>query len=143
MLLARFLLGWGLAVQMAGSRLVHQLRWLLSAFGAPRRALGDSAVLTLATVLILLPEVVTTAFVMLLLVPPLRTVAGYGLAAMTLRGLQRWVPLVTAAFATGARCGSTATAGTDVEAAQIARPSPARIPRTGPTLTAIPRRLGL
>jgi len=51
---------------------------------------------TLATFLVLVPGLVTTTLGMLLLVPPIRAVAGPGLAAMAVRGFQRRVPLVTA-----------------------------------------------
>ena len=61
----------------------------------PRRALSDGAMVTLATVLVLVPGLVTTTVGMLLLVPPIRTVTGPVLAATLLRGLQRRVPLIT------------------------------------------------
>ena len=50
---------------------------------------------TLATILVLVPGLVTTTLGMLLLVPPIRAVAGPGLAAIAVRGLQRRVPLIT------------------------------------------------
>jgi len=94
-LLATFVLGWGLLVPMAGSHLIHQLEQLRSGLKEPRRALSDGAMVTLATVLVLVPGLVTTTVGMLLLVPPIRTVTGPVLAATALRGLQRRVPLIT------------------------------------------------
>jgi len=95
-LLATFILGWGLFAPMAGSHLIRQLARLRSGLNEPRGALNDGAMVTLATILFLVPGLVTTTLGILLLVPPIRTVAGPGLAAMAVRGLQRRVPLVTA-----------------------------------------------
>ena len=94
-LLATFVLGWGLLAPMAGSHLIRQLTQLRSGSKEPRSALGDGATSTLATVLVLVPGLVTTTLGMLLLVPPVRALAGPGLAAITLQGFQRHVPLIT------------------------------------------------
>lgn len=94
-LLATFVLGWAVAAPMAGSQLIHQLVQLRSGPREPQRALSDGALLTLATGLVLVPGLITTALGALLLVPPVRAVAGPGLAAVTMRGLQRRVPLIT------------------------------------------------
>jgi UPF0716 protein FxsA len=94
-LLATFILGWGLLAPMAGSHLIHQLGQLRAGVKEPRSALSDGAMVTLATILVLVPGLVTTTLGMLLLVPPIRTVAGPGLAAVALRGFQRRVPLIT------------------------------------------------
>jgi len=104
-LLATFLLGWGLLAPMAGSQLIRHVGRLRSGLPEPRGALGDGALVTLATGLVLVPGLVTTVVGMLLLVPPIRRVAGPSLAATTLRGLQRRVPLITPAtvFADGTR----------------------------------------
>ncbi len=104
-LLATFLLGWGLLAPMAGSQLIRHVGQLRSGLKEPRSALSDGALVTLATALVLVPGLVTTAFGILLLVPPIRAVAGPGLAAITMRGLQRRVPLITDAtvFTTAAR----------------------------------------
>lgn len=83
--LATFVLGWGFVVPMAGSHLLEQLTRLRSGMNEPRKAAGDSALVTLATVLVLVPGLVTTALGMLLLVPPVRAVARPGLAAIALR----------------------------------------------------------
>jgi len=95
-LLATFILGWGLLAPMAGSHLIRQLAGLRSGLNEPRSAVSDGAMVTLATFLVLVPGLVTTTLGMLLLVPPIRAVAGPGLAAMAVRGFQRRVPLVTA-----------------------------------------------
>jgi UPF0716 protein FxsA len=94
-LLATFILGWGLFAPMAGSHLIRQLVRLRSGLNEPRSALNDGAMVTLATILVLVPGLVTTTLGMLLLVPPIRTVAGPTLAAVAVRGVQRRIPLVT------------------------------------------------
>ncbi len=94
-LLATFILGWGLFAPLAGSRLIRQLARLRSGLDEPRSALSDGAMVTLATILVLVPGLVTTALGMLLLVPAVRSVAGPGLATIAVRGLQRRVPLIT------------------------------------------------
>ncbi|MFY2860763.1 FxsA family protein [Mycobacterium sp. THU-M104] len=93
--MATFVLGWALAVPMAGSQLIHQVGQLRSGPRQPQRALSDGALLTLAAGLFVVPGLVTTALGVLLLVPPIRAVAGPGLAAVTMRGLRRRVPLIT------------------------------------------------
>ena len=93
-LLVSFLLGWGLLAPMAGSHLIRQIGQLRSGLREPRSALSDGALVTLATVLVLVPGLVTTAFGLLLLVPPIRSIAGPGLTAIGIRGLRR-VPLVS------------------------------------------------
>ncbi|HUH67528.1 MAG TPA: FxsA family protein [Mycobacterium sp.] len=105
-LLATFLLGWGLLAPMAGSHLIHQIGQLRSGLTEPRSAVSDSALVTLATGLVLVPGLVTTGLGLLLLVPPIRSVAGPGLTAVAVRGgVQRRVPLITMAFGTEARRG--------------------------------------
>ncbi len=97
LLLASFVLGWALMVPMAGSQLVHHVGQLRSGLREPRRALSDGALVTCATGLIIVPGLVTTVLGIFLLVPPVRAVAGPGLAAVTVRGLQRRIPLITGA----------------------------------------------
>jgi UPF0716 protein FxsA len=106
-LLATFVLGWGLLAPMAGSQLIHQLRQLRSGLTEPRSAVSDGALVTVATVLVLVPGLVTTALGLLLLVPPIRGVAGPVLTASALRGLQRRVPPITdpTAFTADSRRG--------------------------------------
>jgi UPF0716 protein FxsA len=94
-LLATFVLGWGLLAPMAGSQLMRQLGQMRSGLKEPQSAMSDGALVTVATVLVLVPGLVTTALGLLLLVPPIRAVAGPGLTAIALRGLQRRVPLAT------------------------------------------------
>ncbi|MDT5258694.1 MAG: protein FxsA [Mycobacterium sp.] len=93
-LLATFLLGWGLLAPMAGSRLIRQLGQLRSGLTEPRNAVSDGALVTLAVALVLVPGLVTTALGLFLLVPQIRSVAGPGLTAIGVRSLRR-VPVVT------------------------------------------------
>jgi UPF0716 family protein affecting phage T7 exclusion len=94
-LLATFLLGWGLLAPMAGSHLIRQIGQLRSGLTEPRSAVSDGALVTLATVLVLVPGLATTALGLLLLVPPIRSAAGPGLTAIGVRGLRRRMPLIT------------------------------------------------
>ncbi len=89
-LLASSLLAWGVLAPMAGSQLLRQIRQLRSDPGA----VSDGTMVTLATVLILVPGLVTTALGLLLLVPPVRSLARPGLTALAVRGLRR-MPLIT------------------------------------------------
>lgn len=91
-LLATSLLGWGVVAPMASSHLVHRIGQLRSGFTGPRGAASDGALVSLATVLVLVPGLVTTALGLLLLIPPVRSVAGPGLTAIAVRRLQRRVP---------------------------------------------------
>ncbi|WP_077089106.1 FxsA family protein [Mycobacterium rhizamassiliense] len=93
-LLATFVLGWGLLAPMAGSQLLHQLRGMRSG-SLEARSVGDGALVTVATGLVLVPGLVTTVIGTLLLLPPVRAAAGPGVSALALRTLQRRVPLVT------------------------------------------------
>ncbi|BAX93079.1 FxsA family protein [Mycobacterium shigaense] len=93
-LLATFVLGWGLLAPLAGSQLLHQLR-LMRSGSTEARSLGDGPLVAVATGLVLVPGVVTTLLGTLLLLPPVRASAGPGVSAVALRGLQRRVPLVT------------------------------------------------
>lgn len=109
-LLATFLLGWGLLAPMAGSQLIRKVGQLRSGLTEPRwghrplagDAVSDGALITLATVLVLVPGLVTTVTGLLLLVPPIRYVAGPGLTAIGIRGLRRRVPLITETTVFGA-----------------------------------------
>jgi UPF0716 protein FxsA len=91
-LLATSLLGWGILAPMAGSHLMHRIGRLRSGLTEPRSAAGDGALVSLATVLVLIPGPVTTALGLLLLIPPVRSFAGPGLTAIAVRRLQRRVP---------------------------------------------------
>jgi UPF0716 protein FxsA len=97
-LLATFLLAWGVLAPMAGSQLLRQVRQLRSDPGA----VSEGTMVTLATVLILVPGLVTTVLGLLLLVPPIRSVARPGLTALGLRGWRRRIPLITDARLFGA-----------------------------------------
>jgi UPF0716 protein FxsA len=94
-LLATFVLGWGLLAPLAGSQLLHQLGRMRSGVREPQSTLGDGALVTVATGLVLVPGLVTTAVGTLLLLPPVRAVAGPSVTAIALRSLRRRVPLVT------------------------------------------------
>jgi UPF0716 protein FxsA len=100
--LATFVLGWGFLAPMAGSQLLRRIGQLRSGLTEPRwghrplagDALSDGALVTLAVALVLVPGLVTTALGLLLLVPPIRSLAGPGLNAIGVHGLRR-VPLAT------------------------------------------------
>jgi UPF0716 protein FxsA len=94
-LLATFVLGWGLLAPLAGSQLLQQLGRMRSGAREPQSTLGDGALVTVATGLVLVPGLVTTAVGTLLLLPPVRAVAGPSVTAIALRSLQRRMPLVT------------------------------------------------
>ena len=104
-LLVTSLLAWSVLAPMAGSHLLQrigQVRSWPSGGGEPRATAGDSAMITLAMGLVMIPGLVTTAVGLVLLAPPVRAVAAPGLAAIMARGLRRRVPLASyaTAFAT-------------------------------------------
>jgi len=94
-LLVTAVLGVVVWVPMAGWQLSAQVVQLRSGSKEPRSALSDGAMVTLATVLILVPGLVTTTLGILLLAPPIRTIARPALGAIALRGVQRRIPLIT------------------------------------------------
>jgi UPF0716 protein FxsA len=94
-LLAVSVLGVVVGGPMAGVQLSAQVMQLRAGLKAPRSALGDGAMVTLAAVLVLVPGLVTTTLGILLMAPPIRGVARPALAAFALRGLQRRIPLIT------------------------------------------------
>jgi UPF0716 protein FxsA len=113
-LLVASLLAWGVLAPMAGSHLVQRLgrvRSWPSGGGEPRAKAGDSAMITLAVGLVMIPGLVTTAVGLVLLAPPVRSVAAPGLAAIMARGLRRRVPLASyaTAFATASAWASSDT----------------------------------
>ncbi|BBZ43837.1 FxsA family protein [Mycobacterium parmense] len=114
-LVAAFLLGWGVVAPMAGSQLVRRILQLRSASAEARGRASDGAMIALATVLVLVPGLLTSAVGLLLLVPPIRSVARPAVSAVALRGLSRWVPLVTfpTTFSAAPRDGRSA-GGQDV-----------------------------
>lgn len=88
-LLGTFLLGWGIIAPLAGSRLLRQIGRLRSGLTEQRAAAGDGALVSLATLLVLVPGLASTAVGLLLLIPPVRSTVGPGLTAMAVRKLQR------------------------------------------------------
>ncbi|KLO41655.1 exclusion suppressor FxsA [Mycobacterium nebraskense] len=109
-LVGTFLVGWGLLVPVMGSHLVRQVGQLRSGLAEPRTAVRDGTLVTLASALVLVPGLVTTALGLLLLVRPVRSAVGPGLAAIALRGLRRRMPLLTdtTLFGAGVRNGGAA-----------------------------------
>ena len=109
-LVGTFLLGWALLVPVMGSHVLRQIGHLSSGLAEPRAAVRDGTLVTLATVLVLVPGLVTTALGLLLLVRPVRSVVGPGLAAIAMRGLRRRMPLLTdmTLFGAGVRQGHAA-----------------------------------
>ncbi|OBA78325.1 membrane protein FxsA [Mycobacterium sp. 1164966.3] len=93
-LLVTAVLGVVVWVPMAGWQLGAQVVQLRSGLKEPRSALSDGAIVSLATVLILVPGLVTTALGILLLAPPIRALARPALTAIALRGVQRRIPLI-------------------------------------------------
>ena len=91
-LLATFLLGWGIVAPLAGSHLIRQIGRLRSGLTGQRAAAGDGALVSLATLLVLVPGLVSTAVGLLLLIPPVRAAVGPGLTAVAVRKLQRQMP---------------------------------------------------
>lgn len=98
-LLATFVLGLVLGAPMGGWQLSRQLMQLRSGLQEPRSVLSDGALVALATGLVLIPGLVTTALGLLLLAPPIRAAARPGLTAMAVRGFLRRVPLTAATAA--------------------------------------------
>lgn len=100
-LLACFLLGWAIVAPIAGSQLIRRIARLRSGRTEPRDVAGDSALLSLAAVLVLVPGLVSTALGLLLLIPPVRSAARPALTAVATRTLQRRMPVVSYAAAFG------------------------------------------
>jgi UPF0716 protein FxsA len=94
-LLATFVLGLVLWAPLAGWQLSSQFTQLRSGLKEPHVALTDGAVVALASGLILVPGLATTALGLLLLVPSIRAAARPGLAAIAMRRFQWQVPLST------------------------------------------------
>jgi UPF0716 protein FxsA len=92
-LLATFVLGLVLWAPLAGWQLSSQIAQLRSGLREPRVALSDGAVVALASGLILVPGLATTALGLLLLVPPIRAAARPGLTAIAMRRFAWQVPL--------------------------------------------------
>jgi UPF0716 family protein affecting phage T7 exclusion len=100
-LLGTFVLGWGLLAPIAGSHLIRGIRQWRSDSTAPSDTVGEGALIALATVLVLIPGLATTALGLLLLIPPIRAAVRPGLTVMGMRGLRRRVPLIADATVFG------------------------------------------
>jgi UPF0716 family protein affecting phage T7 exclusion len=98
-LLATFVLGFGLLAPLGGWQLGRQLAQLRSGLTEPHSALSDGALVTIASGLVLVPGLVTTGLGLLLLVPPIRAAARPGLTSLAVRGFLRRVPLTADAAA--------------------------------------------
>jgi UPF0716 protein FxsA len=92
-LLATFVVGLSVGLAQFGRQLARQLMLLRSGLATPREALSDSALVTLGTVLVVIPGLVTTAAGLLLLVPATRAVAGPAVTTVVLRGLGVQAPI--------------------------------------------------
>ncbi|MBW0018519.1 MAG: FxsA family protein [Mycobacterium sp.] len=100
-LVATFALGIGVWAPLAGWQLRTHLVQLRSGLLDPGRALGDSALVTLASGLVLVPGLVTTVLGLLLLLPPVRAAARPALTAVAMRRLGGSIPLITDVRAPG------------------------------------------
>lgn len=95
LLLATFFLGLVIGAPMGGLQISRQFMQLRSGAEEPRSALSDGALTALATGLVVIPGVATTALGLLLLVPPIRAAALPGLTAVAVRRFLRRVPLTS------------------------------------------------
>ena len=99
-LLATFVAG----LALAGSQIKRQLRRLRSGLTTPQGAVGDSALVALGSLLVVIPGLVTSALGALLLLPPTRAAARPALPFLAARGVVRRGPLITVAgMGTGRR----------------------------------------
>jgi UPF0716 protein FxsA len=94
-LVGTFALGVVVSAPIATRQLGAQLVQLRSGLTEPGRALGDGVMVSLASVLVLLPGLVTTVLGMLLLIPPIRSAARPRLAAIAMRRFPGRAPLLT------------------------------------------------
>jgi UPF0716 protein FxsA len=92
-LLATFVVGLLVGLAQFGWQLARQLTLLRSGLSTPREVLSDSALVTLGTVLVVIPGLVTTAAGLLLLVPATRAVARPVLTAVVIRSLGVRAPI--------------------------------------------------
>lgn len=110
-LVATFVLGVLVWAPMAGVQLGTQLVQLRTGLKEPRSALGDGAMVALASVLVLVPGLVTTTLGLLLLAPPIRKLARPALTAIALRGFEKRVPLIADPGLFGPAAYSTTSGG--------------------------------
>lgn len=92
-LVATSVLGLVLWAPMGGYQLGRKLLQLRSGVAEPGNALSDSALVTAATGLVLIPGLASTVLGLLLLVPPVRAAARPALTKVAMRGFLRRVPL--------------------------------------------------
>ena len=102
-LLASFVVGLLVGLAQFGWQLARQLTLLRSGLSTPREALSDSALVTLGTVLVVIPGLVTTAAGLLLLVPATRAVAGPAVTTVLLRGFGVRAPITDMLSGAGSR----------------------------------------
>src|SRR5690349_12089374 len=96
-LLASIALGLGLLAPLGGWQPGRRLVQVRSGLADPQSAVSDGALVALASGLVLVPGLVTTALGLLLLVPSIRAAARPGLTNIALRGFLRRVPLTVRA----------------------------------------------
>lgn len=90
-----------LGLALAGSQVKRQIQRLQSGLADPRGALSDGVLVALGTILTVVPGLVSSAFGVLLLLPPTRALARPAVAALAARGLLR-MPVVVAGPAAAA-----------------------------------------
>lgn len=94
-LVGTFAVGVVVSAPIATRQLGAQLVQLRSGLKEPGKALGDGVMVSLASALVLVPGLVTTAIGMLLLIPPIRAAARPRLAAIAMRRFPESAPLIT------------------------------------------------
>jgi UPF0716 protein FxsA len=92
-LLTTFVVGLVIGAPMGGWQISRQFMQLRLGMDEPGSALGDGALVTLATGLVLVPGLATTVLGLLLLIPPIRAAARPGLTSIAVRGFLQRVPL--------------------------------------------------
>jgi UPF0716 protein FxsA len=104
-LLATFFVGVMVGLAQFGWQLARQVTLLRSGLSTPRDVLSDSALVTLGTVLVVMPGLVSTAAGLVLLVPATRAIAGPPLTTVLLRGLGVRAPFTVSSGADSGRRG--------------------------------------
>lgn len=134
MLLAAVVLGFVLLAPLGGWQLGRRLLQARSGDVPPRRVLGDGAVVGVATGLVLIPGLVTTAVGLILLLPPIRAAVTPGLTGVVMRGLLRRVglsPEAVASIASVVNRGPSRNAGNfiDGEVIDVVDVEPSALPQ--------------
>jgi UPF0716 protein FxsA len=131
LLLAAMVVG----LALAGSQLKVQLTRVRSGLtGQQSRAVTDSALVGLGTLLVVMPGLVTSAAGLLLLLPPTRAVARPVLTAMAVRGIGRRAPLITVTTVGADRYASTRRPQQDyidgevLDVTDVTEPEPPALP---------------